>query len=327
MSAPRTSVSVVLCTFNGELFLREQLQTILDQTRPPDEIVVSDDGSTDATLDIVREIRALNSSQGSPKWQVLTRASPMGVAGNFSSAIARASGDVIVLSDQDDVWEPHRIERGLALLHDGALLVHSDAWLIDDGGNSRGTLMAALGLTNRERRALLSGHALDVLLRRNVVTGATTMMRSSLARQAPSVPDGWIHDEWFALIAATQGGVVFCEEPLIRYRQHGQNHIGASKTTFGEARKRLGESRTEFFRHKLDRNKAISAILADEPSWLGSQASSALAEKVEFEERRSALPARRLGRLGSVLTWWVKGDYDRYSRGYLDVVRDIFLTD
>ena len=153
------------------------------------------------------------------------------------------------------------------------------------------------------------------------------MMRSSLARQATPVPDGWIHDEWFALIAAIQGGVVFCEEPLIRYRQHGQNHIGASKTTFGEARQRLGESRTEFFRHKLDRNKAISAILAGEPSWLGSQASSALAEKVEFDERRSALPARRLERLGAVFAWWFRGDYDRYARGNLDVVRDIFLTD
>jgi len=327
MSAPQASVSVVLCTHNGELYLREQLQSILNQTLPPDEIIVSDDGSTDATLDIVREVRALGSSHSSSKWQVLTRASPMGVAGNFSSAIARASGDVIVLSDQDDVWEPHRLERGLALLDDGALLVHSDAWLIDDAGNSRGTLMAALGLTNRERRALLSGHALDVLLRRNVVTGATTMMRSSLARQAPPVPDGWIHDEWFALIAATQGGVVFCEEPLIRYRQHGHNQIGASKTTFDEARKRLGESRTEFFRHKLNRNKAISAILSDKPLWLGSQASSALAGKVEFDEQRSTLPARRRERLGAVFTWWVKGDYDRYARGYLDVARDIFLTD
>ena len=327
MSGSDVRVSVVVCTYNGEKYLREQLQSILDQTMPPDEIIVSDDGSTDSTLEIIEELASSYGVAQTPVWRVETRTKPLGVSGNFASALTKARGEFIALADQDDVWESERVEKGLAHFNDGVLLVHSDATLIEASGRPTGTLMSALRLTSSERRNLLSGRALDTLLRRNVVTGATTMIRPSLLEQALPIPEGWVHDEWLALVAAAQGGVVFQEDSLIRYRQHGNNEIGASKTDYYEATRRLREKRSEFFARKLRRNDGIAALLETKPAWLGSAAHSSLTAKVEFDQWRSTLPSSRARRLVPVLRGWFVGDYGRYARGYMDVIRDIALTD
>lgn len=319
-------VSVVVCTYNGERFLAEQLQSILDQTHPPDDIIVSDDGSSDGTLEIIAEFSSRNSGANKPHWTVQSRQIPLGVAGNFASALSAASGEFIALADQDDIWEPTRLESGLAGFGDHVLLVHSDAMLIDEAGQPTGSLMSTLRLTRGERSSLLSGNAVDALLRRNLVTGAATMIRASLLTQALPVPEGWIHDEWLALVAAAQGGVVFSEDSLIRYRQHASNEIGATQTNLPEAARRLRESKTEFFSRKLQRNSAISRLLEGEPAWLGAEVRAKLLAKLEFDRWRSELPAQRLGRLLPVLMRWATGDYGRFARGYLDVVRDLSLA-
>jgi glycosyltransferase involved in cell wall biosynthesis len=325
--ASGVKVSVVVCTYNGERFLAEQLQSILDQTHAPDEIIVSDDGSSDSTLDIIAGFSSRDSGARNPVWKLQSRKKPLGVSGNFASALSRASGQFIALADQDDVWEPTRLEKGLAGFRDDVLLAHGDAMLIDEAGQPTGSLMSALRLTTAERRSLRSGNALNALLRRNLVTGATTMIRASLLKQALPIPEGWVHDEWLALVAAVQGGVVFSEDSLIRYRQHGGNEIGAAKTDLHEATRRLRETKTEFFGRKLLRNSAISRVFEEEPAWLGAEARAKLLAKLNFDRWRSQLPAPRLERLVPVAMRWTTGDYDRFARGYLDVIRDLSLTD
>ena len=325
--ASGVKISAVVCTYNGERFLAEQLQSILDQTHPPDDIIVSDDGSSDSTLDIVAEFSSRDSGAKKPQWTVQSRRKPLGVAGNFASALTKARGEFVALADQDDVWEPTRLEQGLAQFRDDALLVHCDATLIDEAGQPTGALMSALRLTSGERRSLLAGNALDALLRRNLITGATTMIRASLLQQALPIPEGWVHDEWLGLVAAVQGGVVFSEESLIRYRQHGGNEIGAAKTNLDEANRRLRETRTDFFSRKLLRNAGISRVLERDPNWLGSEARAELSVKLDFDHWRSQLPAQRWGRVLPVMIRWAQGDYGRFARGYLDVIRDLSLTD
>ena len=325
--ASGVKISAVVCTYNGERFLAEQLQSILDQTHPPDEIIISDDGSIDSTLDIVAEFSSRDSGAKKPQWTVQSRRKPLGVTGNFASALTKARGEFVALADQDDVWEPTRLEQGLAQFRDDALLVHCDATLIDGAGQPTGALMSALRLTSGEQRSLLAGNALDALLRRNLITGATTMIRASLLQQALPIPEGWVHDEWLGLVAAVQGGVVFSEESLIRYRQHGGNEIGAAKTNLDEANRRLRETRTDFFSRKLLRNAGISRVLERDPNWLGSEARAELSVKLDFDHWRTQLPAQRWGRVLPVMIRWAQGDYGRFARGYLDVIRDLSLTD
>ena len=325
--ASGVKISVVVCTYNGEKFLAAQLQSILDQTHPPDDIIVSDDGSSDSTLDIVGEFCSRDSGAKKPQWTVQSRKKPLGVAGNFASALTKARGEFVALADQDDVWEPTRLEQGLAQFRNDALLVHCDATLIDEAGQPTSSLMSALRVTSGERRSLLAGNALDALLRRNLVTGATSMIRASLLQQALPIPEGWVHDEWLGLVAAVQGGVVFWEESQIRYRQHGSNEIGAAKTDLDEATRRLRETRSDFFSRKLLRNSGIRRVLERDPIWLSAEARAKLAAKLDFDHWRSQLPAQRWGRVLPVLMRWAQGDYGRFARGYLDVIRDLSLTD
>ena len=321
-------VSVVVATYNGAEFLARQLESILAQTRAPSEIILSDDGSSDSTLDIARKFQNATPRKGGATWKILSRKKPLGVAGNFASALVAATGDLVAFADQDDIWEVNKLETLIPHFDNPrTLLVHSDARLIDAKGREMGSLMGALRLTARERRALRGGRALDALLRRNLVTGATMVICRTLLDTALPIPEGWIHDEWLALIAASQGGVVFDQKSLVRYRQHGANQIGAARLSVSEAGGRLRESRRDFFARKAARNTALSDLVALAPSWLHTPEKDVLVGKLEHDEWRSQLPPARLQRVLPVLSRSVSGHYGRFARGYLDVLRDLLLRD
>src|SRR6202167_2057678 len=126
----RNRISVAMCTYNGERFLPQQLASMAKQTRLPDELVVCDDGSTDRTVAIVREFAA---SAPYPV-RVFENERNLGFAANFERAIGLCEGDLIALSDQDDIWYPIRLERSEQefAAHPEAGLVFSDGEIIDD---------------------------------------------------------------------------------------------------------------------------------------------------------------------------------------------------
>ena len=323
--AERPSISVVMCTFNGERFLAEQLESILTQTVTPDEIIISDDGSSDSTLAVVEKVR--QASEVPVRWDIQTRENPLGPAKNFESALKRATGDVIALADQDDVWMPHKLETLTATLTNtaGTLLVHSDGRLIDEAGRRGTTLMKTLALTRQEKQHLRSGRAIRALLKRNVVTGATMVISRKLLDTALPIPDGWVHDEWLAVIAALQDGVVFNEGLLISYRQHSGNVIGAQQLAPAIAQERLAESRTAFSARKALRNEALAALAMQQPRWLAAHHAEALRAKVDFDASRAKLPHWHLARVFPVVQSVLAGHYRNYARGWIDVIRDLSL--
>ena len=211
----------------------EQVASILAQSRPVDELVVSDDASTDDTIAIIRrsvdEHAAANGQAIALK--VIENTTPLGVTRNFEQAIVATTGDLIALCDQDDIWHADRIRTIVAVFEDPAVdLVFSDARLVDGDGTPLGdSLFATLSMTRRERRQLLGGKALDALLGRNLVTGATVVFRRRLLDAASPFGSAWVHDEWLAALAASTGGVRMLEAELIDYRQHGGNEIGAAR--------------------------------------------------------------------------------------------------
>ncbi|WP_439565196.1 glycosyltransferase [Microcella sp.] len=316
------SISVAMCTRNGAQHVARQVQSILRQRPAPIELVVGDDDSSDDTLAIIERVHA--EEGGTTRLTIIRRRPPLGVTANFAATLAACSGDLIALSDQDDEWMPGKlVAHAAAFAADpGLLLVHSDARLVDGEGAPLGsTLLEALEATPAERAGLAAGEGLPVLLRRNLVTGATVVLRRSLLEHAAPIPAEWVHDEWLAAIAAAVGRMRLLPEPLIDYRQHGANEIGARRPTMSDRLARLREPRAE----RAARLAHRTALLAARGRAIGvsAEAQRLLDAKADHEARRARLPRVRLARVPAVLGGALTGRYSRYSRGAMDVLRDL----
>lgn len=315
------TVSVALGTHNGAAYIEEQVRSILDQSVPPDEIVISDDASTDGTVDRARTIL----DGVDVRVRILRNTEALGVSGNFEQAILACSSEFVALSDQDDRWHPRRIELSLAAFAatPALQLVHGDANLIDGDGHPLGvTLFTAIELDRRAIAAIHQGGAFDVLMRRNVVTGATAMVRRSLAVEALPFPSAWVHDEWLAIIAAAKDAMDVVDEPLIDYRQHQSNQIGVEKLgLLGKARRML-QPGAERSARLLSRATQLEERLRGMPE-ISVERRTAAGEKVVHERMRSALGARRSARALPVLRELGTGRYSAFGRGALDALRDV----
>lgn len=320
-STPR--ISVALCTHNGASYVEEQLLSILEQQPAPTQLVVSDDASRDDTIDRVRAVAA---RYPSVQLTVFENTPPLGVTKNFEQAIRACTGDLIALSDQDDVWHPGRLALFAAQFaaQPTVSLIHSDARLVDGAGAPLGhTLSGALGVGAGEVASIHAGDAFSVMLRRNLVTGACTVFRRSLVEFAAPFPPSWVHDEWLGIIAAAVASTDFVEQPTIDYRQHGSNQIGATKLSLAGKFGRMMEPR----RDRNARLETNMTVLVDRLQRLGARVSDekvnrALA-KLEHERMRNALPEARFRRIPTVTRAFAAGHYGRYSRGLLDAVRDV----
>lgn len=324
----RTSltVSVALCTHNGAAFVGAQVDSILGQTRPPDELVVSDDDSTDDTVRVVRErVDTYRAGGGTISMQLLENRPALGIAANFAQAISNCHSDLVALSDQDDVWHPQRLEVIARYFgdHPEVALVHGDARRIDSAGLPlTGSLFDSLRVSPGERHRIDRGDALKVLIRRNVVTGATSVFRKSLVAQALPIPPGWIHDEWFAIVASLVGRVAIVPGQWVDYRQHAGNQIGAAKPTARALVARLREPAAERNRRLSTRATSLAERFASDPL-VGEPAARLIRGKLRHEQYRAGLPARRIGRAGPVLAELIAGRYRRYGLGLRDAVRDL----
>jgi glycosyltransferase involved in cell wall biosynthesis len=320
-SIPR-SLSVVLATHRGEAFLEEQLDSIAGQSRTPDEVVLVDDASDDSTLAIAR---AWASTRPFPV-RVEAGAVRTGARGAFSRGIALATGDVIVLSDQDDVWLPHRLEDvGRVFEADPTIgLAFADALLVDGAGAELGeTLWRSVGLDDR-RRAAYAADPFAALVHRNDVTGATAAFRSALRDLVLPIPPAWVHDGWIAILAAAVARVALLERPAIRYRQHGGNLIGARVTSFGEDVGRARGLAADAYDEEAARYEAVAARLAargvagpDDPR------AALLAAKAFHFRRRADVRRHQAPRLSTVVEELVNRRYGRFSLGWKSVARDL----
>ena len=222
--APGTAVTVLLATWNGAANLREQLDSYRRQTLKPARLIVSDDGSCDDTMAILAEFAASD-----PGFAVDLRQGPRrGGAQNFLSllAVVPEGTGFVALSDQDDVWLPDKIARGVRLLSslpaEQPVLVGGRSYVCDATlGNRRPSPLP--------RRAPTFRHALV----QNFAGGNTMMLNRAaidlIRAAAPEAGRVVVHDWWiYQMISGAGGAVLFDEAPLLLYRQHGGNQIGAN---------------------------------------------------------------------------------------------------
>lgn len=320
-------VSVALGTHNGARYLGEQLCSILAQQHPVAEVVVSDDASSDGTIELADRLidEHRTSDAPTPALVVLRNAVPLGVTANFERALRAASGDLIALCDQDDVWRPDRVARAVAefAARPGLDLVAAEARLVDEGGAPLGrSLFETLGVDVRLRLRLESDAAFDELLRRNVLTGATMMVSRSLVERSVPFPASWVHDEWLAVVASVGGGIAIVTDPLIDYRQHAANQIGVTRLGAGGRFARLREPRTARNARLLARAQDLAERL---PGIVPAdrRVASEVRSKLAHEVMRQGLPAARPARIGPVWREWRSGAYRRYGLGAQDVLRDL----
>lgn len=321
-------ISVALCTHNGAAYIDRQIASILAQSRPVDEIVLSDDASTDDTVAIVRRAVTDFSAQSDHAigLQVLANPVALGVVANFEQAVLATTGSLIALCDQDDVWHREKIETEIRVFDEDATveLIFSDARLVDGGGAPLAhSLFEALSMTRRERKLLLGGSAFEALLGRNLVTGATVVFRRSLLDTAAPFPSHWVHDEWLAALAAAAGGVRMLDSELIDYRQHGGNQIGAGRPSLSEKVGRVAEARTARNARLLARATELVDRLQALDSLVGAAVLAGAEGKLSHETVRSALPASRIRRVIPIAGELFGGGYRRYGRGIIDAGRDL----
>ena len=320
-----SGISIAMCTCNGELFLLEQLESIAKQTVLPDELIICDDQSTDGTLKIVQDFQ-----KKSPfHMKIYLNSSKLGSTKNFEKAISLCHKNIIVLSDQDDVWCPNKTETMISVFKNYPKIgyLFSDALIVDEKlQNSSFTMWERISFGFLQRKDYKQGQQLKVLLKHNVVTGATIAFKAELRKLILPIPEQWIHDAWIALLlsAANIKGT-FIEEPLIKYRQHSNQLIGTKKLTFN---KQLVKA----YLTKLDYYKQLSRSFENVLNRLALMDKLSTKTELLIRSKIHHLKIRQM--IHEVQYWkrwyWVfkeisNGGYNCFSNGCKSVVKDLFF--
>jgi glycosyltransferase involved in cell wall biosynthesis len=321
-------ISVAMCTYNGAAFLPAQLESITTQSRVPDEIVICDDCSTDQTRTLLENFAETSVVPVSLKLNQQN----LGTLKNFEQAIRLCNGDIIVLSDQDDVWDKHKLEKIEHTFQSTptAGLVFSDAEIVDENlAPLHRRMWDEVGFDAHKRKLVQSGRALEVLISGWTVTGATMAFRSKFMNLSLPIPEGiaMIHDGWIALTVAAVAGVVLIEEPLIKYRQHAQQQIGAP----GQAEKaaaQVGPVQALRRRNSSTELHKILTILEERLLARGNSydTSKALAFAADYSFHlnvRANLPQNRLNRVPSILRELLTRRYHEYANGFKSAAKDL----
>jgi len=221
------TISIALCTYEGAFFLEQQLDSLKKQSISFLELVICDDASTDATASI---IKAFSKMAPFPV-RIYRNEKQIGAVQNFSRAISLCQGKYIALCDQDDIWFPDKLAITFQAMKEAEekfgsqfpLLVHSDLTVIDTAGK---VIVPSFMKLRRIRH--FDEENLKWLLAQNFVTGNTVLMNRPLVEVALPIPAGaMMHDWWLALVAAAVGKIVYIDRPMVLYRQHASNMIGA----------------------------------------------------------------------------------------------------
>jgi len=318
-------ISVALCTCNGERFLAEQLNSILAQTRKPDELIAFDDISTDRTVEM---LRAFSSSAPFPV-RIHQNTVRLGPAQNFAAVIAACTGDMICLGDQDDIWEPTRLWQTEAAFNrtPRPAFVFSDADICDPSGQSLGyRLWDSVGFTPTLRGRFSAGDGLDVLLRQNIVTGATLSFLSGYRPLILPVDQRWMHDGWIALLLSAVADGAAIDQPLVRYRQHPGQAVGAQWRSLYQQYQNARRMNRTVFNDQADQYEAALARLQEDTDFeVRPHAVQLLQEKIRHSRRRAAIRQRKIGRVFPSLNEFITGRYTRFSLGWKSFAQDLFL--
>lgn len=329
MGVGEVKFSVVVCTFNGEEFVEAQLNSILRQSVMVSEVVISDDNSTDRTWQILETwSERQTSSYPAIKIKLFRNSRSLGVARNFEAALREATHDWIFLCDQDDVWLERKVESFKNRLAENSAprVFNSDGFIVDENLNSLGyNLFDSIRLSKSEKRRILAGNSLEVLLQRNICTGASMLIHQQVFDSSTPFPSGWLHDEWLAICASIMFDVDVIDEPTFYYRQHQSNVVGAKKITFRQLVRQCREPRSERISNLYRRAGKLLEFWENNSTGTrpkDTAVNALLMRNLHFNLQRLNLPANRFLRILPIISMLVSGEYKSFGRGFFDALRD-----
>jgi glycosyltransferase involved in cell wall biosynthesis len=323
-------ISVALCTYNGEKYLPEQLESILQQSVSVNELVVCDDGSNDDTLDILQKF-----AQKAPfPVGIFQNTINLGSTKNFEKCLSLCKGDFIFLCDQDDAWRVDKVEKQIAYLRENPHVdaVFSNARIIDGFSQpTQSTIWQEVEFNESSQRLWKAGKAHEILFGGFVVTGATLALRRTALEHLTPFPvhiPKLIHDAWIALALSLEGKIQFIDDTLVFYRLHASQQVGfGSRMEPVSFKDRLSRDRTEKLapiREKADDILKIYLLLR-EKSFIPREKLIKLYMRQKHLDRRASLPDNRFLRVAPVLKEVIAGRYRFSSKDWwLPALGDIF---
>lgn len=329
-------ISIALCTYNGEKYLKEQLKSLLGQTRLPDELVICDDCSIDGTPDIISEF--IRSAPFICRFE--QNSVNLGYVKNFEKAISLTTGDIICCCDQDDIWNSNKLEAVESVLTDkNADYCFSNAETI--GQNSeilKKDLFSVVSFPSKKQKKFNQGHQLSMILENGFIYGAAFSFKSGLKWLAAEIPDNWSHELWLATLASALGYKGYLiKDKLIRYRIHDLQTSGMNKNKFSYEFGSISSEEKganilaslEKYRALSDRIKSANMQILPSPDTASHKLrklSESEVSRVCSHYLRRKLMLRQGSKLRSLLL--IAGEtcnmnYVKYSKGWKSIAKDL----
>lgn len=224
---PIMKISVALCTYNGEKYIKEQLDSILSQTMAVNEIVICDDRSTDATMDILKQYE----NKYPDIFRLYTNVETLKSVKNFEKAISVCTGEITFLSDQDDFWYPEKVETMMNhfLAQPEMKAFCSNGFLMDENSEIMTDYFTKWDVYEKYLTEKPRLDTFNFLTQKgNFSTGATMVVKTDFAKSTFPIPEvqDFHHDEWITLLATVEGKMGFINQKLINYRAHSAQQVG-----------------------------------------------------------------------------------------------------
>jgi glycosyltransferase involved in cell wall biosynthesis len=319
-------ISIALCTYNGSEFLEQQLNSFIHQDRQPDEVIICDDRSSDRTHEIVNDFI----KRAPFKVGFVINSNNLGITKNFEKAVRLCTGDLIALSDQDDIWHPQKIRMHEKIFNNRSDIgaTFSNAEVVDEILNPIGyDMWHRVNFTHNEQQKLLNGEAVSVLLKHYIITGATMVFRADLKPIILPIPSCWFHDAWLALMTASISNVSFISEPLIKYRQHSDNQLGGiHKGLAKQIIEAFKTNRNDYYKIELLKySLALDRLRNISDYYNVSENIYLLNEKIKHLQIRASMGRNRFFRIPCILKEIIQLGYYRYSRNWGSIAMDLLF--
>lgn len=218
-------IDILMATYNGEKYLKEQLDSILNQTYKDFRLLISDDASKDSTIKILEEYAKKDN-----RIVLFKQKENLGIIRNFEFLMKNVKSEFFMFSDQDDIWNEAKIEKSLNKIEEtNSDLVYADLEVVDEKMN---TLSNSYWKLKEFEHKIYKHNNFESLYLNNYITGSTMIIRKKMLDKILPIfyeSKYILHDYWVALVVSKLGKISYIDEPLVKYRQHKNNEIGSRK--------------------------------------------------------------------------------------------------